>query len=109
MATIDFSKVITAEQKAADALAQAMAEYSGAIQAHMEAKAHERHYDSIQSAVSYRDDPNPQFAAEAEALFAWRSSVWTYATAELDKVTAGERTQPSVDELIGELPAFVWP
>ena len=109
MATIDFSKVITAEQKAADALAQAMAEYSGAIQAHMEAKAHERHYDSLQSAISYRDDANEQFAAEAAALFVWRSAVWTYATAELEKVTSGQRAQPSVADLIGELPAFTWP
>lgn len=107
--TIDFSKVVTAEQRAADALAAALAAYSGAIQAHLEAKAHERHYDSIQSAVSYRDDPNPQFAAEADALFAWRSSVWTYATAELDRVTADERGQPTVEDFIAELPAFVWP
>lgn len=106
---IDFSKIITAEQKAATALAAAMAEYSGAIQAHLEAKAHERHYDSIQSAISYRDDPNPQFAAEAAALFTWRSAVWTHATAELGKVTGGERPQPTVAELIAELPAFVWP
>ncbi|MFT2213069.1 hypothetical protein ACLJYM_14395 [Rhizobium giardinii] len=106
---IDFSKVVTAEQKAAHALAAAMAEYSSAIQSHLEAKAYERNYDSIQSAISYRDDPNEQFAAEAAALFTWRSAVWTYATAELEKVTAGERTQPTVAELIAELPAFVWP
>lgn len=106
---IDFSKVITAEQKAAEALAAAMAEYSGAIQAHLEAKARERHYDSIQSAISYRDDANAQFAAEAAALFAWRSAVWTYSTAELEKVTTGERTQPGIEEFIGELPAFIWP
>jgi len=107
--TIDFSKVVTAEQRAAEGLAAAVAEYSGAIQAHLEAKAHERNYDSIQSAISYRDDPNPQFAAEAAALFAWRSAVWTYATAELGRVTAGERTQPTVEQFIAELPVFLWP
>lgn len=84
-------------------------DYSVAIQALLEAKARERHYDSVQSAVSYRDDANEQFAAEAAALFAWRSAVWTYATAELEKVTAGERTQPGIKEFIGELPAFIWP
>jgi hypothetical protein len=109
MATIDFSKAITAEQKAAEALAAAMEQYSGAIQAHLEAKARERRYDSLQSAVSYRNDANPQFAAEAAALFSWRSAVWTYATAELGRVMAGERAQPTVAEFIAELPAFVWP
>ncbi|WP_349433560.1 hypothetical protein [Pararhizobium sp. A13] len=109
MTTIDFSRVVTAEQRAADAFTLAMTEYSSAIQAHLEAKARERRYDSLQSAVSYRNDANPQFAAEAEALFAWRSAVWTYATAELGRVTAGERAQPTVAEFIAELPAFVWP
>ena len=109
MANIDLSKLSTAESRAAIAAAQAVSQYSNAIQAHLEAKAAERHYDSIQSAVSYRGDPNPQFAAEAEALFVWRSTVWTYATTELDKVTAGQRAQPGIEEFVGELPAFVWP
>ncbi len=109
MANLNLNLLSTAEQRAAEASAHAVFEYSDAIQAHLEAKAAERHYDSIQSAVSYRGDPNPQFAAEAEALFVWRSAVWTYATAELDKVTAGQRAQPGVEEFVGELPAFVWP
>ena len=109
MGNINLALLSTAEQRAVEAAEHALSQYSGAIQTHLEAKAGERHYDSIQSAVSYRGDPNPQFAAEAEALFAWRSAVWTYATAELEKVTTGTRTQPGIEELIGELPAFVWP
>jgi hypothetical protein len=42
-------------------------------------------------------------------LFAWRSAVWTYSTAELGKVLAGERAQRTVEEFIAELPAFEWP
>jgi hypothetical protein len=85
------------------------ADYSVAIQLHLDAKARERQYDGIQTAITYRDDPNQQFAAEGEALFAWRSAVWTYSTAELQKVMAGERTQPGVAEFIAELPTFIWP
>ncbi|HTO32075.1 MAG TPA: hypothetical protein VL202_12975 [Pararhizobium sp.] len=109
MANINLDLLSTMEQRAAQAALKALAEYTAAIQAHLEAKAAERDYDSIQSAVSYRGDPNGQFAAEAEALFVWRSAVWTYATAELDKVTTGQRTQPGIEEFVGELPAFVWP
>ncbi|MCV9967757.1 hypothetical protein OIU34_38725 [Pararhizobium sp. BT-229] len=109
MENLNLDLLSTVEQRAAEAASKAVFEYSNAIQAHMEAKAAERHYDSVQSAVSYRGDPNPQFAAEAEALFVWRSAGWTYATTELDKVTAGQRDQPGVEELVGELPAFVWP
>ncbi|RVK24167.1 hypothetical protein CN163_34830 [Sinorhizobium meliloti] len=43
------------------------------------------------------------------ALFAWRSAVWTYSTAELVKVLAGERPQRSVEEFMAELPVFQWP
>ncbi len=106
---INLSLLSTAETRAAEAAANALASYTGAIQAHLESKASERDYDSIQSAVSDRGDPNAQFAAEAEALFVWRSAVWSYATAELEKVTAGERSQPGIEEFVGELPAFVWP
>lgn len=84
-------------------------DYGAAIQAMLDAKAQERGYDDIQSAVSYRDDTNATFAAEGEAYFAWRSAVWTYAYAELAKVQAGQRAQPTVAEFLTELPAVVLP
>ncbi|WP_418235968.1 hypothetical protein [Ensifer adhaerens] len=88
------------------------ADYSAAIQAHLDAKARERQYDGIHSAIGYRDDPNLDFAAEADALFAWRSTVWTFSSAELAKVMSGERVQPTVAEFMAELEAacsFEWP
>lgn len=88
------------------------ADYSAAIQAHLDAKASERQYDGIHSAIGYRDDPNPNFAAEALALFNWRSAVWTFSSTELAKVMAGERAQPTVAEFMSELEAacpFTWP
>lgn len=84
-------------------------QYSAAIQAHLDAKAHERQYDGMQTAITYRGHSDPQFGAEGEALFAWRSAVWTYSIGELTKVLAGARSQPSVEAFIAELPAFVWP
>jgi RecB family exonuclease len=108
MWTVDPVKIITAAQKAAEERAALQAHYSAAIQAHLDATARERLYDGIQTAITYRDDPNPQFAAEGEALFTWRSAVWTYATEELAKVINGERTQPSVEQFLDELPSFHW-
>jgi hypothetical protein len=35
--------------------------------------------------------------------------VWTYSTAELVKVLAGGRWQPSVEAFMAELPALQWP
>lgn len=79
------------------------------VQAHLDATARLRRYDNIQTAVSYRDDPNPVFAAEGQALFAWRSQVWTAALALLAEVEAGTREPPSPEDLIAALPAMVWP
>lgn len=111
MWTPDPAKIITAEQKAVEATASLQAVFTAAIQRHLDAKANERHYDNIHTAIGYRDDPNQRFAAEAEALFVWRSAVWTFSTAELAKALAGERGRPSVEEFLIELDAacpFVW-
>jgi len=79
------------------------------VQAHLDATARLRRYDSIQTAVTYRDDPNPVFSGEATALFEWRSAVWTTALALLAEVEAGERPVPTPEDLIAALPAMVWP
>lgn len=109
MWTPDPTTIITAEQKAAVALASLQDAYTAAIKAHLDATANHGQYDGIQTAITYRDDPNPRYAAEGLALFNWRSAVWTYATAELDRVTTGQREIPTVEEFIAELPAFDWP
>lgn len=82
---------------------------AGTIKELLDATARSRQYDSIQAAVSYRGDPNPVYAAEAEALFAWRSSMWTAAFAILAAVEAGERPMPSSSDFMAELPTMVWP
>lgn len=89
--------------------AQLTAIGAAVVQAHLDATARLRRYDNIQTAVSYRDDPNPQFAAEGAALFAWRSAVWTAALAILAQVEAGEMPIPSDADLIAALPEMVWP
>lgn len=109
MWTVDPATILTAEQKQAAAHVALQEQFTAAIQAHLDAKARERQYDGIQTATTYRDDPNPAFAAEGQALFAWRSAVWTYATAELVKVENGERAIPPIAVFLSELPAFVWP
>lgn len=115
---IDFQAVTAWAKEAGNAIAAyaapapSLADYSDALQMMLDAKAGERQYDSIQTGISYRGDPNAQFAAEGNALFDWRSAVWTYATEQLGKVQSGERAQPSVEHFIAEVAAacpFAWP
>ena len=85
------------------------ARYQLAIQQFMNAKARERGYDSMTTAVTYAGDKHATFAAEAAALKDWRSDVWVYSLAELAKVIAKERPIPTIAEFLAELPAFSWP
>ena len=88
-------------------LADLQAMYSNAIQQHLDNMARERGYDGIHTAISYRDDPNPAYAAEALALFNWRSAVWTGANAMLAAVNPA--SPPTIEAVLAGLPAFAWP
>ncbi len=79
------------------------------IQAHIDAKAAERQYDSGTTLASYANSTIPEWAAEAQAFVAWRDQVWAYALTELSKVQGGAREQPAVEGFIAELPPFEWP
>lgn len=64
-------------------------------------------YDDIKTAISYRGDPNKKFAAEAEALFSYRSNVWTILEEYLNKLNKGKKELPSVDQVVSLLPSLV--
>jgi hypothetical protein len=84
-------------------------DYARAVQEHVDATARGRGYDSGVSLASYADSAVPIWAAEAAAFVAWRDAVWTYAYAQLALVQAGERDEPTIEALVGELPAIAWP
>lgn len=112
MRTLSPADYITADQRAAEQQWQLLGMYSSAMQGMLDAKAQERQYDSMLTAVSYLDDPNPAYAAEAAALKAHRSAVWTYALAALADVQAGVRTAPPIEDFLAEVAAacpFSWP
>ncbi len=84
-------------------------EYRRALQVLVDGTAQARGYDSGVTCASYLGSTIPSWAAEAVAFVAWRDAVWAHAYAELDKVTTGQRPQPTVAELIAELPVMTWP
>ena len=84
--------------------------YETAVQSHLDNQAQLLRFDNIMTAVSYADEPSvPSFQQEGLALRAWRSLVWAYVYQALDDVLTGERAQPSIEQLISELPTFVNP
>lgn len=79
-----------------------------AIQAHMDTAAQSYGYDDVKAAVTYAEEPAvPKFQAEGRAFRAWRSIVWDHAYGVLADVQAGEREQPTIEELIAELPELI--
>lgn len=84
-------------------------DYSRAIQAHIDSVARSRDYADGVVAASYKDDPDPAWAAQAAAFIAWRSSVWKYAYAQLDLVQTGQLTPPTIADLIQAAPPIAWP
>lgn len=86
-----------------------LADYENAIQGLVDTTATEKMFRDGVTLASYVASTNPQWAAEAQAFVAWRDAVWVYSYAELAKVQAGEREQPSPADFLAELPAIAWP
>ncbi|KAB2663395.1 hypothetical protein F9K91_18430 [Brucella tritici] len=63
--------------------------YRQAVQSKIDAKAHDRQYDSGATLASYVNSTMPEWATEAQAFIGWRDCVWAYALNELDKVQQG--------------------
>ncbi|MBS0427615.1 MAG: hypothetical protein JSR41_10055 [Proteobacteria bacterium] len=89
---------------AAPDAASSIAALTAAVQIVLDAQARSFGYDDIKTAITYRGDPNPKFAAEAEAFFAWRSAVWTQAYQHLALVQAGGAPMPTAEEAIAMMP-----
>lgn len=88
-----------------------------AVLRHLETAARSRGYgdnsgsamSATNSIVSYIDDKNPTFAAEAKVFKDWRSDVWVKCISIMGSVKSGEFSIPTEEQLIAELPVLVWP
>lgn len=86
-----------------------VSEYQNAVQKHVDDTAVSKQYADGVALATYKDSTVPLWAAQATAFIAWRDQVWTFAYDMLAKVQAGQVPQPTIDELIAELPAITWP
>lgn len=95
---------IAAEQQQ---LAQTIVETT---QTRLDTFARTRNYDSILSACTYHNSPNPKFAAEAAYCSQKRSETWTILYEILAEIQAGTRPAPqSFSDIETELPVLEWP
>lgn len=81
------------------------ADFTAAVQRMLDSTAQAHGYDSIISACSYAGAPN-DFQEEGIRFITWRAACWTHSIAVLNAVVAGKQAQPTIAELLGELPTF---
>jgi len=86
-----------------------IAEYTAAVQKHLDDFARTRAYDNITSAATYATSTNPKFAAEGQYAVEARDATWVKFYEVLAAVEAGSRPMPTLEELIAELPVLAWP
>jgi hypothetical protein len=84
--------------------------YRKAVQAHIDATAQSKGYETGFALAGYVNSTVPQWKAEAEVFVAWRDQVWLFVFGLLAEVQAGTAPLPeSSDALIAQLPTITWP
>lgn len=88
---------------------QILVNLSKAVSGVLDAKAKEYRYENILSARTALSSHVPKFAAEGIAFNAWWGNVWNYVDQVEQDVGSGQRTVPTEEELLAELPPFSTP
>lgn len=99
-------EIVTVEPSAAP---PTITDYENAIQDMVDNTAREKQFRDGVTLASYTASTKPDWAAEAQAFVAWRDNVWFYAYGELEKVQAGQREQPTVEQFLAEIAPIAWP
>jgi hypothetical protein len=103
--SIDFSKAVTAEAKAAAAQAALLEAIRQAVDAHVEATAKAKGYNSAAHCASYTASTVEAWAAEAVTFVAWRDAVWLAVFAGL----ADPPKDATPASVVKALPQIKWP
>lgn len=87
---------------------EVLREYEDAVQAHLDATAQSRDYDNTYTCLSYLSSTDDIWRRESHAFNTWRDQVWRKCHEILNAFMAGEIVQPTIDELIAQLPVIDW-
>jgi hypothetical protein len=82
--------------------------YENAVQAHLDATAQTRGYDNTYTCISYINSTDEVWRRESNAFNVWRDSIWRKAHEILNAFMRGEIEQPTIEEVIAQLPTIDW-
>ena len=83
-------------------------EYEAAIDNLILTTAKSKGYDSAYTCLSYLQSSNAIWKTEAEAFNTWRDACWVKAHEILNQWQTGEIEQPTVEEVLAQMPAIGW-
>ncbi|MDD4995788.1 MAG: hypothetical protein PHW53_04995 [Patescibacteria group bacterium] len=87
---------------------QRIAEYTAALQAHLDSTAQAHGYDTIYTAALRAGFTGP-FQAEGVAFAQWMDACWSNALTQLANYQANPQTIPTLEAIIAQLPELVLP
>ena len=82
--------------------------YENEVQAYLDATAQTRGYDNTYTCLSYINSTDEVWRRESNAFNVWRDSVWRKAHEILNAFMAGEIEQPTIEEVLAQLPPIDW-
>lgn len=101
--------VTDTELQTATLFAKKVSDVTKAVQQRLDDFAKTRNYDGILSAASYSASTVTKFADEGQYAVEARDATWSACYQILDDVQNELRTEPTVEELLSELPTLEWP
>jgi hypothetical protein len=80
-----------------------------AVQNRLDSFAQTRNYNSMMSCCTYATSTNPKFQQEAQYCVQARDAHWGVCYVVLEQFESGQRTMPTVAELLSLMPPLEWP
>lgn len=104
MSTLDFSKLITAEEKQRSEENARKMVLEAHVQRHIDDVARSRNYHDGYALANFASSTVEKWAAEARRFIAWRDAVWMQI---FDKLQSGDE-EISHEMIIASLPEIQW-
>ena len=102
---VEVSAAVFDAAMAAPVLPPGLPDYEAAVQNYLDDYAQTKGYRDADVMATFKDSSIPAWAAEALAMIHWRDTVWLSAYSALQAYNAGQIPQPTVAQLVAQLPA----
>ncbi len=90
-------------------IADAKRNLQNAVQNRLDSFAQTRNYNSMLSCCSYATSTNTKFQQEAQYCVQMRDAYWSACYSILQQFESGQRSMPTIEQLLGELLVLQWP